>query len=347
MDDYKKLIGSENLSVLQTMQTIDKNAIGILFILNEDSKLLGCVTDGDIRRFILSGGKVEESVMKAINSAPITASSITDASLLYDSRNYIAIPVVDESGKVKDILFDSRAFQKKKREICTPVVINAGGKGTRLDPFTRILPKPLIPVGDLPIIEHIMNAYQKYGCQYFSIIVNYKKDLIKAYFSDIDEKYNIDWYNEEKPLGTGGGLSYLKGKISETFFFINCDTLVLADYADIIKFHKENNNIVTMVCAYKNVTVPYGIVDIGINGKINEMKEKPSKAFLINTGMYIVEPEALDEIEDGVPVDFPTVVEKLMKKGKNVAAYPIGENDWLDMGQLDELEKMRIKLYGN
>ncbi len=227
-----------------------------------------------------------------------------------------------------------------------PVVINAGGKGSRLDPFTRVLPKPLIPVGDLPIVEHIMKEYQSYDCNEFHIIVNYKRDLMKAYFADNDNHYNITWYDEEKPLGTGGGLSLLRGKFSDTFFFANCDALLTANYGSMVKFHKENGNVITMVCAYKNIDIPYGIVEMGVNGAIEGMKEKPRISFLTNTGIYIVEPEVMEDIEEDVPVGFPDIVELERQKGRKVAVFPVGENDWMDMGQLPELEKMRRKLCG-
>ena len=225
-----------------------------------------------------------------------------------------------------------------------PVVINAGGKGTRLEPYTKILPKPLIPVGELPIIEHIMKRFMEYGCNDFSIILNYKKELIRAYFSDYIPQYNIDWYEEEKPLGTGGGLCLLKGKINQTFFFTNCDNLLLSDYESILKFHKENKNVITMVCAHKNIVIPYGVINMGVNGTIESMQEKPEMSFLTNTGIYVVEPEVLDDIEDNISIGFPDIVEKERLKGKKVAVYPISENEWLDMGQPSELEKMRKRL---
>ena len=130
-------------------------------------------------------------------------------------------------------------------------VIMAGGKGTRLDPFTRVLPKPLIPVGDLPIIEHIMKEYQSYNCNEFHIIVNYKRDLMKAYFADNENHYNITWYDEAEPLGTGGGLSLLRGRFRDTFFFANCDALLTANYESMLRFHKENRNTITMICIQK------------------------------------------------------------------------------------------------
>ncbi len=346
-EELELFIGKKDISISEAMMRIDKNTFGILFIIDENDILLGCVTDGDIRRYLLAGGEMNSSVLKAVNSTPRYARSLEEAKKLYHEKNYIVIPVTDPSGRVIDLYLGESNFQRNdKSKLKVPVVINAGGRGTRLDPFTRVLPKPLIPVGDLPIIELIMQEYVSYGCEEFHIIVNYKKDLMKAYFSDSDNKYNISWYDEEKPLGTGGGLSLLKGKLNSTFFFANCDALLTANYESMLKFHRDNNNIITMICAYKNVNIPYGVVEMGDNGIIESMKEKPLFSFLTNTGIYILEPEVIDDINDDEAIGFPDIIEREMRKGKRAAVFPVSENDWMDMGQLPELEKMRVKLFG-
>ena len=348
MNDLKDFIGNNSLTVSEAMQQIDRNSSGIIFLVDEYRKLCGCITDGDVRRYLLNGGKMDAPAMDAANIAPKYAKTLESAKKIYNRRNnYNVIPVLDESGVIVDLYTGEIAYQsKKKSPINIPVVINAGGKGTRLDPYTRVLPKPLIPVGDLPIIELIMQEYQSYACSEFHIIVNYKKELMKAYFADSEKNYNITWYDEDKPLGTGGGLSLLKGKFKDTFFFANCDALLTANYESMIKFHKENKNVITMICAYKNINIPYGVVEIGENGVIDGMKEKPLMSFLTNTGIYIVEPEVVDDMVDGENIGFPDIIERQRKKGRKVAAYPVLENDWMDMGQISELEKMRVKLYG-
>lgn len=347
MDNIEKFIGSESLTVSEAMQKIDINANGILFLVNDRGILISCITDGDIRRYLLAGGQMSGLAAYAANNHPKVAHTLDEAKKFYHKRNCIALPIVDEEGKLLDVYIgEVGEVQKKHSPLNIPVVINAGGKGTRLDPFTRVLPKPLIPVGELPIIEHIMKEYQSYSCNEFHIIVNYKKELMKAYFADNDNHYNICWYDEEKPLGTGGGLSLLRGKFDSTFFFANCDALLTANYESMVKFHKENGNIITMICTYKNMSIPYGVVEMGVNGSIKEMKEKPLLSFLTNTGIYIVEPEVIDDIEDGEYIGFPDIVERERQKEKKVAVFPVSENDWMDMGQLPELEKMRIKLYG-
>ena len=344
---YSDLIIQGSVTVCDAMRAIDENGLKIVFAA-DGNRLIGAITDGDIRRYLYKGGKIDDPAENAANHSPRIAGNIAEARELYDSFSYIAIPVLDKNGNITDIYIgdERRCRQGGFANLNIPVVINAGGRGTRLDPFTRVLPKPLIPVGELPIIEHIMQQFSNYGCSEFSVIVNYKKELIKTYFRETETEYKINWYDEEKPLGTGGGISLLRGKLNSTFFFTNCDTLLLSDYDSIIRTHKDNRNDITMICAWKNLTIPYGVVEMGLNGTIENMKEKPEMSFLTNTGMYIIEPEILDEIPDNTPLTMPEIIQKHMDAGGRVAAYPVSESEWLDMGQLSELEKMRERLYG-
>ena len=342
---YLDLCIDSALSVRDAMRAIDKLPKKIVLVITE-GKLCATVTDGDIRRYLLRGGNLDDNILLAANKQPRVATNLEDAKRIYNEKAYLVVPIVDGNNKLVDSYCGAEDFNKPKAQLHIPVVINAGGKGTRLYPYTKILPKPLIPVGDLPILEHILQGYLQYGCEDFHIIVNYKKDLMKAYFMDNENHYDINWYDEEQPLGTGGGLSLLKGKLKDTFFFANCDTLLLANFDSMLRFHREQKNAITMICAYKNLQIPYGVVEMGANGRIEEMREKPELSFLTNTGMYIVEPGVLDDIEAGVAIGFPDIVEREMAKGNNVSVYPISENDWLDMGQLPELERMRIRLYG-
>lgn len=342
--EYKNYCISDELTVREAMKAIDNADPKIVFIVT-GKKLIASLTDGDVRRYLLNGGQLTDLAIQASNKCPRYASSRDEAVSLYHEKNFVAIPIVDSHRNIEDIYIGKLYFNEQLADLNMPVVINAGGKGTRLEPYTKILPKPLIPVGELPIIEHIMQRFIEYGCSKFSMIVNYKKEMMKAYFGN-DKQYDITWYDEQKPLGTGGGLCYLKGKINETFFFTNCDNLLLSNYESMLRFHRENHNVITMICAYKNIKIPYGVIEMGLNGSIEAMKEKPELSFLTNTGIYIVEPEVLDDMEYNVPIGFPDIIENERKKGKKVAIYPVSENEWLDMGQLSELEKMRIKLYG-
>lgn len=334
---------TKNTIVRDAMKKLESVKPKILFVV-DGQKLIGSLTDGDLRRYLFASGKLEDTIEPACNKSPLAAGSHNEAKQLYNEKDYVAIPVVDEAGILKDIYIGRKEPEKPTCRLNIPVVINAGGKGTRLDLFTKVLPKPLIPVGEYPIVEHIMRRFLEYGCDRFSMIVNYKKQLIKAYFSETEQPYDITWVDEEKPLGTGGGLSLLKGSLNETFFFTNCDILVGDNYESMINFHKENGNAVTMVCAYKNVVIPYGVIEMGRDGAIEAMREKPELSFLTNTGLYIVEPEVLELIEDDTPIGFPDVIKKAMEKGMKVAAYPMSGDEWMDMGQIPELEKTHERL---
>jgi len=335
----------ENNTVLEAMKLLDKTAKKVIFVA-PDNKLKAVITDGDIRRHILRGGLLNEPISKIANYSPIyiTVNEKRKAMHMIKQHDINVLPVVDSCGKVLSLIFADELEIINQRNINIPVVIMAGGLGTRLYPYTKILPKPLIPLGDIPITEHIINRFLKYGCDQYYLVVNHKKNMIKSYFNELKKNYNINYIDEDKPLGTGGGLSLLKGMIHSTFFFTNCDILIDADYNKIYEFHKKQGNVITMVCAFKHITVPYGIINLDNEGKIESMVEKPEYSFLTNTGMYIVEPCVIDELEPNTPIGFPDIFEKYRAGGKKVGVYPINEQCWMDMGQIEELEEMKKRL---
>ena len=213
-----------------------------------------------------------------------------------------ALPLLDKRGRVQDVVFAGGLDIDTHKKACAPVVIMAGGLGTRLYPYTKILPKPLIPIGEMPIVEHIIHRFADVGCSAFTMIVNYKKSMIKSYFNDLQKDYTVDYVDEDTPLGTGGGLSLLKGKVTQTFFLTNCDILIDADFGDIYQYHKEKGNVITMVCAVKHFTIPYGVVELGGDGDISGITEKPEMNFLTNTGVYVVEPSVIDGLAYNEPM---------------------------------------------
>lgn len=174
--------------------------------------------------------------------------------------------------------------------------------------------------------------------------MNHKKNMIKAYFNEIERDYEVTYIEEDKPLGTGGGLSLLKGQIETTFILSNCDILIEEDYEKMYLYHKKEKNLITMVCSLKNIKIPYGVIKIGEHGEIDSMKEKPELSFFTNTGCYIVEPKVIEELDTDTDIGFPDIIEKYKKSGEKVGVYPISENSWMDMGQLDEMEEMRKKI---
>lgn len=346
-----RFLGTSAMTIVEAMEKIDKNARGILFVVDENLKLLGSLTDGDIRRWLIKTGDLRALITEAMNDNPykIQENELSIAKKFMSDRSIFAVPVVDVRDVVIDIVFAyEQVHAYKTREsrfsVNVPVVMMAGGKGTRLYPYTKILPKPLIPVGDLPIAEHIINSFFEYGCTDFYLIVNHKKNMLKAYFSEVDKNYNIYYADEEEPLGTGGGLSLLKGQIEDTFIFTNCDTLIETDFSGIYKYHKEQKNLITMICSLKNYQIPYGVINMGNGGQIESMEEKPMLSFFTNTGCYIVEPEVINDIPENTYMGFPSMIERYKAEGKKVGVYPISEQAWLDMGEMDALENMRKHL---
>ena len=348
MTDISKFLIPPGATVLEAMSAIDTGAKGIAFICS-DKKIKAVITDGDIRRYIIRGGDLSCNVMDIANRnfRSLKETDRVDSDLLADIKlNYKAVPVLDADGKILSIVFDDETASLPHKKLNLPVVIMAGGKGTRLYPYTKVLPKPLIPIGDVPITMHIMKHFEKYGCTHFTLVVNHQKELIKAYFSDPEIPYFVDFAEEDTPLGTAGGLKLLEGRINGTFFMTNCDILVDADYDKIYEYHKKSGNLVTMVCAVKKITIPYGTVCMNESGHIESMVEKPSMSYLVNTGYYVLESEVLSEIPENTFIHMTDVVQKCIDEGKPVGVFPISENQWSDMGQIDEMEKMKDKVVG-
>ena len=339
------------LTVVEAMSKIDHHAseAGLIFIVNASHALIGCVSDGDIRRWILKGGDLSAPAENVMHKNPIylTENEKNNANALMLEKAITAIPIVDSNGLIVDIVLSrevSKIKKEKKSLKGVPVVIMAGGKGTRLYPFTKILPKPLIPIGDTPIVERIINCYVEYGIDEYYMTVNYKKGMLRSYFSDLSPSYNVKFVAEDKPLGTGGSIKLIDDRFDKPLFVTNCDALIRADYADIYDHHIKCGNDITMVSALKNITVPYGVVNSGENGELISMEEKPTLSYFINTGMYIINPETIELIPDDTMFHMTHLVEKVMKNGGKVGTYPISEDSFLDMGEFEEMKRMEQKL---
>lgn len=339
----KDYIVSEEMSLKETMQVIDNNSSGIAFVC-KDGVLLATVTDGDVRRSLMKGMDIHSPVREIANYHPtyLYQKAGHKAAALMKEKQITVLPIVDEKKRIVDIRFLLKDTFLLEQNLKTPVVIMAGGKGTRLKPYTDILPKPLIPVGDKTITEHIMEHFNRFGCLDFYMIVNYKKQFIKAYFLESDA--HIHFVDEEQFLGTGGGIALVGEDIKETFFLTNCDILLEADYGAILKRHKEQHNLITIVCAEKKVVLPYGTVELNEEGSVLEFREKPGFQFHTNTGLYVIEPEFLKKIPHNTYINITEIIENCIRDGEKVGTYLVNEEDWMDMGQLEELEKMRTKM---
>lgn len=350
IDEIEAYLISPDDTVVEAMQKIDSNARGILFVVDEKCKLLGVVTDGDIRRWIIKNAQLNASLDKVMNPNPkcIFRKDIKEAQT-YMVQNYItAIPVVTNKGIISDIIFRNGELRPIKkhdgglREV--PVVIMAGGKGTRLYPYTKILPKPLIPIGDIPIMERIIDKFRDFGVTDFYATVNYKKNMIKSYFTDAASDYEIKYVEENQPLGTAGSLRLIENDFIEPFVVTNCDILIHADYEDIYRYHKESGNELTIVTALKNIVVPYGVIHSSENGAVQSMEEKPKLSYFVNTGMYILNPELKKEIPEDTFYHMTDLTDKMLKEKRKVGMYPISEDSFLDMGEFEEMYRMEKKL---
>lgn len=343
--DLKCYIVSEETTIVDTMKTIDAGDNAVAFVC-QDMRLMAAVSDGDVRRYIIAGGDVNRSIKEVANYNPISVlyTDEVDYDELMREKVITALPIVDEEGNIVDIRFLSKRFGQRRR-LNLPVVIMAGGRGSRLKPYTEILPKPLIPIGNKTITEHIIARFEEYQCQHFDMIVNYKKNFIKSYFQDNDKNYDISFVEEPEFWGTAGGLKLLEDKYDSSFFVTNCDVLIEADYKEIYDYHRENQNIITLVCAQKKVVIPYGTVDIDQQtGQVKALQEKPAFEFNTNTGLYLIEPELLKKIPQHTKIDITDIIGQCLRDGERVGTYLISENDWWDMGQLEEMERMKRHL---
>lgn len=348
MNDLSKYCIGFDKSIREAFKKMDSNKRKFVLVVNDYEKVIGIVTDGDFRRAIWNGVSLEENVGKITNEKFVYFQGNYDVNRIKEvfiTSNIGQIPIL-EDGILTNVIFrdDLSNYGSDLTKIELPVVIMAGGLGSRLDPFTRILPKALIPVGEKPVIEVIMDEFAKYGMKCFYVSVNHKAKMIKAFFEDFDKGYTIKYITEEQPLGTAGSLRYLYNVVETPLFVSNCDILVNHDYTKIYEFHMEGSYDLTLVASMQHHVIPYGVCKIENGGKLKEIKEKPEYDFLVNTGMYILNPEVLRFIPYKESFAFTDLVGKLKQVGKKVGVYPVTEKAWIDIGQWEEYKKSLKKL---
>ncbi len=344
--ELQKYIGEEDITVVEAMKKIDWNSCGVLYIIDKSGKLTGSLTDGDIRRWIIKTGDLTGRASQMQNRDVKYASEDESKRLDYlmKSRKITSIPVVDKKGHIKDIVFLADQGDNENFDNHTlsgiPIIIMAGGKGTRLYPYTKILPKPLIPIGDIPILERILNRFCEFGAHEFYLTVNYKKEMIKSYFNDLKPDYILHYVEEEKPLGTAGSIRLIEKRFDTPVFITNCDILIEEDYGKILEYHRDSGNALTVVSSLKNIIIPYGVLHSQERGVLTSIEEKPQLSYFINTGMYLINPQYLDKIPDDTFYHMTNLAEQLMEDGCQVGMYPVSENSFLDMGEFEEMKRM-------
>ncbi|MBF0570616.1 MAG: nucleotidyltransferase family protein [Candidatus Omnitrophica bacterium] len=344
---------TKKLTVKEAMLRMSQIAEKQLFVIDEKKKLFGALSDGDIRKWILKGGHLREKVEHVCNHQPRFVKKNYDIDLvrkLMLKLKITAIPVLAEDSSVDEVLTWERVFagevKRHINKINVPVVIMAGGKGTRLDPFTRILPKPLIPIGEKPILQIIMDKFVEQGGRKFFLSINHKARMVKSYFEEYGAGYRICYIEENRPLGTVGSLRLLKGRIKGVFLVTNCDTIINIDYNEIVKFHKDNGYDMTLVVSCKRYVIPYGVCEVHSGGLLKSINEKPEHDYLVNTGMYVMSSRIFDFIPVGKVMHINELIAKIKNKGMSVGLFPIDEKAWIDIGQWDEYHRAVRQLGG-
>ena len=312
-----------------------------LFVARDDKVLIGTLTDGDVRRWILSGGDLDGCVEDVCNRDPFVVTGTDDDESLRREmvrRQITCVPVVDRGGRIHDVVFLDTLMRhgstgSAPQPIDLPVVIMAGGKGTRLAPFTTVLPKPLIPLGEKTVIEVIIDAFTVYGVDDFYLSLNYKSKIIRSYFDELEPPYSVRFLYEDEPLGTAGALHQLVGQVDTDLIVTNCDVIVRADYDEVISHHRCAANDITLVASLKHYRIPYGVCEIGNDGGLREIREKPAYDFLVNTGLYVFKSDVLRLIPAGEHDDVTDLIARTKAAGGRVGIYPIGEEAWIDIGE--------------
>jgi dTDP-glucose pyrophosphorylase len=346
-DDVKPFLVPQTHTIRQVMEQLETSEEKIIFVVDPDARLVGTLTDGDIRRWILSDGDLKASAIQVCNRRPYAVEegfSPEHIRAEMVNRNISCVPVIDSNQAVIRLifwkeLFQSEAASKVRRSLDLPVVIMAGGKGTRLAPFTNVLPKPLIPVGDRTIIEIIIDQFLPYGIRQFHLAINYKSKILKSFFEELAPPYSVGWVEETEPLGTAGSLRALYKPAAESIIVTNCDIVIQADFTELESFHTQHGYDLTMVASLKNYNIPYGVCELEKGGTLARIAEKPQYSFLVNTGMYLVRRDKLNIIPEHTRFDMTDFIARLKEQGGRIGVFPIGEHAWIDTGEWTEYRK--------
>jgi dTDP-glucose pyrophosphorylase len=343
----KDILTKPSQSIKSALKQITRASSKCLIVVDDDKTLIGTLSDGDLRKAILSGTDLSEKIDKHYNPKPTfflqNDYDIDQIKKIFINNKFDIIPIVDTKSIVIEVLTWDKIFKDKKNKIqntlSVPTIIMAGGKGTRLQPFTKVLPKPLIPIHEKPIIEHIIERFTDIGCSDFYLTVNYKGKILKAFFEELQPEYEVEFVDEKDPLGTAGSLQYLKGQFNKPFFVTNCDVIIKADYASLYEFHQKNSFDITLVASAKEYIIPYGTCELNGDGHLSHINEKPKYDFLINTGLYILNPGILNLIPENKLYHITHLIEDAKNQGKKVGVFPIDEDAWIDIGQWAEYKK--------
>lgn len=336
-EKFKDYILSEQAIVKDALSLIEKNEGKVALIVDGEQKLIGTVTDGDVRRGLLNGYNADSSVVNVMNKNPFSVNEKSEDGQAFNdmrARKIKHIPVVDENNVVTDIISMNDILVPEQKE--NWVVIMAGGFGKRLYPLTEDTPKPMLEVAGAPILEHLIMRFVSQGFKRFYLSINYLGDQIKNHFGD-GKSFGIEirYIEEDKPLNTAGSLSLIPEKPKDPFFVINGDIITNVNFSDMLDFHVNSDASATMGVREHYVEVPYGVVEIA-DCKVIEFQEKPQKFFFVNTGIYVLDSSMLDLLETQEPLSMPALLVNAQNhNNKNILAFPVREH-WLDIGRLED-----------
>ena len=339
MSNVENIVLSKEDTILKALELLDLYALRIVLVVDENNQLLGSVTDGDIRRGLLKGQDLHASVESIMHTTPysIDEGSLTDRQIfeIMREKRYLALPIIKNGQLVNIITLDDLIRTKRKEN---PVFIMAGGFGTRLRPLTDKCPKPMLPIGGKPLLETIILSLKEQGFYKFYISTHYLPEIIKNHFGNGKNfDIQIQYVHENEPLGTGGALSLLpRQEVDLPFIMINGDVLTNINFIKLIDFHVSQNAVATMCVREFQYQIPYGVVNSEKNN-IQSMTEKPSYYFDINTGIYVISPELLEQVEPQF-IGMPTILEQQIGKSQKVVSYPLHEY-WLDIGQMEDYNR--------
>jgi dTDP-glucose pyrophosphorylase len=352
MNNFKNHCIQSNFSIYQSLKSLKKTGDRCLLITNKNNDLLGTLTDGDLRTALIKGANLKSSIKSLFNKKPkyILENQINDKNLikkLLIEYSIDILPVLKNKKIIRVIRwveFFSDDINKNKINI--DAIIMAGGKGTRLAPFTNVLPKPLIPINNKPLISIILENLKKGNVREYWFCINYKWQIIKSYLSSTENKININYIKEKKPLGTVGALGLIpKAKISENFILTNCDVLLDNEIKPLIDFHNSQKSDLTIVIAKKVFKMPYGACKISKSKTLLKIDEKPIHSYMINTGFYILNKKILKFIKKDKYLDMNDLIKILKLNKKKILCYPINESEWADFGVWESYYKER-KYFG-
>ncbi|CDU11023.1 nucleotidyltransferase family protein [Vibrio coralliirubri] len=344
---WKSVLIEPSATLLEALKVINNEALRVAIVVSESNKLLGVLTDGDIRRGLLQSLPLTTKVADVMSVTPITArvgTSADDLVGLMESRGILSIPILDAHGVVVGLETLQHMLSKPKIE--NPVFIMAGGFGTRLRPLTDNCPKPMLKIGGRPILETVIRSFIKAGFVNFYISTHYMPEKIKSYFGDGSSLgITINYVHEEEPLGTGGALGLLPKDLPDSLplIMMNGDVLTKVDFQRLLEFHTENNADATMCVREYDYQIPYGVIN-GEGNKVRSMVEKPIQRFFVNAGIYVVSPRVIQSVSKNHCIDMPTLLEEHMRQRDNILMFPIHEY-WLDIGRMDDFNRAQTDIH--